>query len=138
VLDDVEMLLSPTITTSSIVDGVEALLPTISAVVASMLVLDDVELLLSPTMTTSSIVDGVKALLPTGITSVFLESFLHCAIASSLFRSVLLAANPGSPNPAGGSRAGTRKQQSAAYVMKVYNCGLPVPLCSHAHLCCCV
>jgi hypothetical protein len=59
VLDDVEMILSPTITTSSIVDVVKTLSPTISSVVANLLVLDDVELLFSPTITTSSIVDGV-------------------------------------------------------------------------------
>ena len=118
-LDDVELMLSPTITTSS----------SSPHAVAGVIVLDDVVPLLCPTITTSSIEDDVETLLRTGSTScAFLESFLHCAIASTLLRSVILPDNPDSPNA----------------IVPVYNCGLPqcntvlarasVLLCVNAHM----
>ncbi len=100
-LDDVELLLSPTITTSS----------SSPHAVAGVIVLDDVVPLLCPTITTSSIEDAVETLLRTGSTSSILESFLHCAIANTLLRSVILPDNPDSPNLAGGSPVGTTKQE---------------------------
>ncbi len=100
-LDDVELLFSPTITTSS----------SSPHAVAGVIVLDDVVSLLCPTITTSSIEDTDETLLLTGNTSTILESFLHCVIAITLLRSVILPANPDSPNPAGGSPVATPKQE---------------------------
>jgi hypothetical protein len=67
------------------------------------------------------------------ITSAILECLLlHSASASFLRRSVLLAANPGSPNPSGGSPVGTKKQEHYKVSNVSCKCTTLVCLCHRA------
>ncbi len=78
------------------------------------------------------VVDGAELLLPTTITSSIFECFLHPASARSILRAVVLAANPGSPKPAGGSPVGRTQQEHYKALHAQLKCKAAVCVCHRA------